>query len=267
MPQDSEEVSKEWSVVNNLQLLPNKYVMKWNEGMIKQCFNVGKLYHEWIDHPKLRRVRMFDSDYIESASFTPWWVVPAIYIPWSLLELDLSYQDMAYDRDHQQSEITRYLTEQMHIPFVAVSIFCFVMGLVIWTLFEYFVHKYAFHWEPPSASWNFIHFVGHGMHHLTPSDEYRLVFPPAISFPLAILVRIVFYSLLFPFGIRSGVYAGFTFGYACYETIHYLSHHCPMGSFLQERFRHHNAHHFDPAKQDKLFGVTTSLWDHAFGTM
>jgi len=267
MPQDSKKASREWSVVDNLQLLPNKYVMKWNEGMLKQCFDVGHLYHEWIDHPKLRRVRMFDSDYIEAASFTPWWVVPAIYIPWSLLELDLSYQDMAYDRDNQQSEVIRYVTEQLHIPFVVISVFCFVIGVLMWTLFEYFVHKHAFHWEPPSAAWNLVHFVGHGMHHLTPADEYRLVFPPAISFPLGILFRMVFYSLLFPFGIRSGVFGGFVFGYACYESIHYLSHHCPMGSYLQERFRQHNAHHFNPAKQDKLFGVSTSLWDYAFGTI
>merc|ERR1719222_563132 len=104
---------KELRVLENLQLLPNKYVMKWNEGMLKQCYNVGDLYHEWIDHPKLRRVRMFDSDYIESASFTPWWVVPVLYIPWSLLELDLSFQDMAYDRNQQQSVVTRYVNEQL----------------------------------------------------------------------------------------------------------------------------------------------------------
>ena len=60
---------REWSVVGHAQLLPNGYIMKWDEGMLKQCYSVGKYYHKWIDHPKLRRVRMFDSDFIEAASF------------------------------------------------------------------------------------------------------------------------------------------------------------------------------------------------------
>merc|ERR1712038_2010780 len=114
---------------------------------------------------------------------------------------------------------------------------------------------------------NLLHFVGHGMHHLTPADEYRLVFPPAVSFPIGLAMRTLFYGVLFPFGIRSAVFGGFIVGYAAYESIHYLSHHFPYGSYLQERFRQHNAHHLNPAKEDKLFGVSTSLWDYAFGTM
>jgi len=267
MPSDSAKPQREWSVVEHLQMLPNKYVMRWNEGMLKQCHSVGAHYHDWIDHPKLRRVRMFDSDYIEAASFTPWWLVPAIYVPWAMLELDLSLQDMSHDPGHRQSEIVRWLNEELHVPFAAVSLFCFVVGVISWTLFEYFVHKHCFHWNPPSSGWNIVHFIGHGMHHLTPADEFRLVFPPAVSIPIGLAVRMLFYGVLFPFGIRSAVYAGFMLGYAGYESIHYLSHHFPMGSYLQERFRKHNAHHFNPAKVDKLYGVSTSLWDYAFGTI
>jgi len=267
MPSNSGKATREWAVVDNLQILPNKYVMNWNEGMLKQCFHVGELYHEWIEHAKLRRVRMFDSDYIESASFTPWWVVPALYIPWSMLELDLSYQDMAYNHEHRQSVLVDFVHHQWRVPLAVVSLFMFVIGVLMWTLFEYFVHKHAFHWSPPSPAWNLAHFIGHGMHHLTPADEYRLVFPPAVSFPLGLIVRSIFYGLLFPLGLRSAAFSGMVFGYACYESIHYLSHHCPKGKYLQERFRQHNAHHFNPAKQDMLFGVSCSLWDYAFDTI
>eukprot|EP01083_Nonionella_stella_P193775 715260_1 len=79
-----------WRVVGNEQAIPNNYLMKWNEGMLKQCEAVVKHYFEWIDHPKLSRVRMFDSDYIEAASFTPLLFVPAIYFPWGLLDIELS---------------------------------------------------------------------------------------------------------------------------------------------------------------------------------
>merc|ERR1712087_404557 len=110
---------------------------------------------------------------------------------------------MAYNSDQRQAALTLFVTESLHLPLVMVSLFCFSIGILLWTLFEYFVHKHAFHWTPPSAAWNLLHFVGHGMHHLTPADEYRLVFPPAVSFPIGIAMRTLFYGLLFPFGIRS----------------------------------------------------------------
>merc|ERR1712129_125337 len=225
---------------------------------------------EWIDHPKLRRVRMFDSDLIEAASFTPWWVVPLIYIPWGLLELDLSYQNFSSLPTVTQplhSAVNDALIHALGIPPLLLSVFLFVLGIIMWTLFEYFCHKHAFHWTPPSPAWNLIHFIGHGMHHLTPADKYRLVFPPAVSSLLGLAMRGLFYGVLFPVWVRSALFGGFVVGYACYESIHYLAHHCPLGSYLQERFRMHSAHHFNPRKVDKLYGVSTPMWDHVFGTL
>eukprot|EP01083_Nonionella_stella_P269271 910936_1 len=252
-----------WSVVNNQQLIPNKYVMKWNEGMLKQCYHVGEYYREWVDHAKLRPVRMFDSDYIEAASFTPWWVVPGLYIPWALLELDLSYQDFKLNSNQL---LTIFITQMCRCPLLLFSILLFINGTLLWTLFEYFVHKHGFHWVPPTYSWNVVHFIGHGMHHLTPADKYRLVFPPAVSFPIGLCMRFIFYYI-FPFGIRSAMFGGFVLGYACYESIHFLSHHCPYGAYLQERFKQHSAHHFNPQKREKIFGVSTQIWDMVFDTM
>jgi len=263
------EREREWSVVGHEQLLPNQYVMRWDEGMLKQCAAVGQLYHDWIDHPKMRRVRMFDSDYIEAASFTPWWIVPALYIPWGLLELDLAHQDLTHTPPDELSVLPLLLRNGCAAPLslwlVCASLFC--AGVFLWTLFEYLVHKHCFHWTPPSAAWNMLHFIGHGMHHLTPADKYRLVFPPAVSSLLGLAMRGLFYGVLFPVGVRSALFGGFVVGYACYESIHYLAHHCPLGSYLQERFRMHSAHHFNPRKVDKLYGVSTPMWDHVFGTL
>merc|ERR1719153_352140 len=202
---------REWSVVGHEQLLPNQYVMKWDEGMLKQCFSVGQLYHEWIDHPKMRRVRMFDSDFIEAASFTPWWIVPAIYIPWGLLELDLAHQDLVHAPSAELSAVPLLLRSLCASSFAlwlaCAALFC--VGVLMWTLFEYLVHKHCFHWTPPSAAWNMLHFIGHGMHHLTPADKYRLVFPPAVSFALGLAMRALFYGALFPVGARSALFGGF----------------------------------------------------------
>lgn len=43
----------------------------------------------------------------------------------------------------------------------------FVLGMLIWTLIEYLIHRFLFHMKPPSDSHYLImlHFVMHGQHH------------------------------------------------------------------------------------------------------
>src|SRR5262245_62007367 len=67
----------------------------------------------------------------------------------------------------------------------------FVAGLVIWTLVEYTMHRWVFHYEPKSKWGRRLHFMLHGVHHDYPNDASRLVMPPVVSLPLAV----VFYAL------------------------------------------------------------------------
>jgi len=229
------------------QCLPNGNTIDWNQGLLKQISLVNDNYLEWIDHPKLTRCRLFDNDLMESITYTSWWLVPAIYIPWGILEVRKAYVDDGYH----------------DIFMLALT---WILGLFAWTLFEYTAHRFAFHWEPTNATYYSLHFIGHGLHHITPADEYRLVFPPAVSMPLAIIVRYFFYSI-FPLGIAGSFSAGFVTGYALYESTHFLSHHCPFGTYLQTRFKYHSAHHFNPSKKNNLYGVSSQFWDVIFGTM
>lgn len=43
----------------------------------------------------------------------------------------------------------------------------FVLGLFLWSLVEYVLHRFLFHMKPPSNSYYLItlHFVLHGQHH------------------------------------------------------------------------------------------------------
>lgn len=149
---------------------------------------------------------------------------------------------------------------------MCVHVLCFFM---------FFVWDYAF------VSCNIVFIcdmfeIGHGMHHVTPTDSFRLVFPPAISVPLAFVVRWIVYNLLFPYGMSAAFWGGFLFGYASYESIHYLSHHCTedkhpwvkflLGNYLKNRNKYHSQHHYCKDKSDKLFGVTSQVWDVVFGT-
>src|SRR5882757_9373524 len=53
----------------------------------------------------------------------------------------------------------------------------FLFGLFIWTLTEYILHRFVFHYVP-KAPWALrLHFIFHGVHHDYPSDAKRLVMP------------------------------------------------------------------------------------------
>src|SRR5436190_10202892 len=77
----------------------------------------------------------------------------------------------------------------LSIPFV-LALFAF--GILIWTLLEYVIHRCIFHYEPKSRWGKFLHFMLHGVHHDYPNDASRLVMPPVVSIPLAVL----FYFLI-----------------------------------------------------------------------
>lgn len=142
----------------------------------------------------------------------------------------------------------------------------FAAGLLFWTLFEYVVHRYVFHFNFKTAFGARVHFLVHGIHHDYPRDPKRLVIPPAISIPLAIGVYLVF-ALVLGEVTAQATYAGFLFGYVCYDTIHYATHHFSMkNSRLGQMVkRHHLRHHYQD--EHAGYGVSSPLWDYVFGTL
>src|SRR5438309_7598969 len=99
-----------------------------------------------------------------------------------------------------------------------------VGGYALWTLFEYWLHRIVFHFEPEEGLGARMHWIIHGVHHDHPNDPLRLVMPPAVSVPLSTLFVLGFYAVLgapgyLPFG------AGFLVGYLAYDMLHYHVHH------------------------------------------
>ncbi|MFQ5771186.1 MAG: fatty acid hydroxylase, partial [bacterium] len=107
----------------------------------------------------------------------------------------------------------------------------FFSGMLLWTLSEYIIHRFIFHYEPKSDFGRYIHHLSHGVHHDYPNDSRRLVMPPVVSIPLAILFYGLF-TVLFGEPGKSPLFSGFVFGYVCYDMIHYATHHFPMKSRL-----------------------------------
>lgn len=149
-------------------------------------------------------------------------------------------------------------------PRTWVSAGLFWGGLFAWTFVEYVLHRFIFHWTPPGKIGARIHFIFHGVHHDYPNDRLRLVMPPSVSIPLAIIFFSFFNALLgaptvYPF------FAGFVTGYLFYDTMHYAMHHLNWKNPLWQRLKqHHMLHHYQHS--DKGFGVSNPLWDYVFNT-
>lgn len=146
----------------------------------------------------------------------------------------------------------------------AYAVLTFFAGIFIWTLLEYTIHRFAFHYNPKSETGEKIHFLVHGVHHDYPRDSTRLVMPLPVSIPLAIIFFMLF-RLLFG-DLYLTYFAGLVFGYVAYDSIHYATHHSPMkkgiGKFLKE---YHLKHHY--IDSSKSFGVSNPLWDYVFRTL
>jgi len=147
---------------------------------------------------------------------------------------------------------------------IAVSAGLFLAGAAFWTLFEYFFHRFIFHFEPRGPFQSRLQFVMHGVHHQYPHDKDRLVMPVTVSIPLALLLLGLFHLML---GSSAwGFFSGFLVGYLGYDMMHYAIHHAKgFKSPVLSKFRsHHLAHHFRDTRRG--FGVSSPFWDAVFRT-
>lgn len=138
-------------------------------------------------------------------------------------------------------------------------------GFFIWTLFEYVLHRFIFHWTAQSPLQERIVYLMHGLHHDDPVDPTRLVMPPAAGLFLAVILFCIFRLVLGPLIIH-GFFGGFLVGYLCYDYIHYAVHHFTprtrIGKYLKQS---HMTHHY--VSHNARWGVSSPIWDYVFGTV
>ena len=139
-----------------------------------------------------------------------------------------------------------------------------VIGVFSWTLFEYAAHRYLFHFNAKSSFGKRVVFLFHGIHHDQPDDASRLVMPPAASILMGSIVYLIFRMILGPTLIYP-FFGGFISGYLAYDFTHYALHHfTPRTAAGRYMKQYHMLHHF--VTPEARWGVTTPLWDLAFGT-
>jgi dihydroceramide fatty acyl 2-hydroxylase len=139
-----------------------------------------------------------------------------------------------------------------------------LLGYFIWTLVEYFGHRFLFHCDFRGRFGARIHFLIHGVHHEHPSDPLRLVMPALLSGPIMLISFLVGW-LLFGLPLEYPVLMGFMAGYLGYDMVHYYVHHGQPKSWAGRTLRRlHMLHHFrDP---ERGFGVSAPWWDYVFKT-
>ena len=140
-----------------------------------------------------------------------------------------------------------------------------VGGYVLWTFSEYWIHRAIFHFEPEAGFGARLHWMVHGVHHDHPNDPLRLVMPPAVSVPLAVLFLAAFVAV-FGTPLAWAIGAGFLAGYLVYDMLHFaLHHHRQPRTALERRLRElHMRHHFEDETHG--YGISAPWWDIVFGT-
>ena len=190
------------------------------------------------------QARIFRSQYLEMLTKTHPLVIWSMYLP---LIVFLLYLDF-----------TRFNHNFYYI------VLLFSGGILCWTLFEYLMHRFAFHYVAHNPRTQRIIYIIHANHHEYPRDKERLFMPPAPSIIIAALMFILQYLLMgnsvFSF------FPGFLLGYLLYGTMHYAIHAWnPPFKWMKPLWRNHHLHHYK--EQEKGFGVSTTIWDRLFGTM
>ena len=133
-----------------------------------------------------------------------------------------------------------------------------------WSFTEYILHRFAFHYHADTEKGKKLNYILHGNHHEYPRDKERLFMPAVPSLIIALVLFLLMYTVMgknvFPF------FPGFLIGYLIYGSMHFAIHAWnPPFKWMKGLWRNHHLHHYKD--NEKGFGVSSTLWDHIFGTM
>ncbi|RYE25765.1 MAG: fatty acid hydroxylase [Sphingobacteriales bacterium] len=189
------------------------------------------------------QARLFKSDYMETMTKTHPIVIYSMYFP---VIVFLSYYGYAYKG-------LNLIQEGL----------LFIGGALLWSLFEYAMHRHLFHMIVETDRAKKIVYTMHGVHHEFPRDRERLFMPPV---PSILIASIIFSLMYLAMGWSAlAFFPGFLFGYLMYGSMHYAIHAFTPPKYLKALWRNHHLHHYKTP--DKGFGVSSVLWDVIFRTV
>jgi len=131
-------------------------------------------------------------------------------------------------------------------------------SVAVWTLLEYLLHRFVLHHFPYLKEM-------HHSHHV--EEKAQIGTPTWLSLGVFALVVVLPSWLGLGDRLGSAVTAGLMAGYLWYISVHHIVHHWHPGhsSYVYGLKRRHALHHH--ADETANFGVSSSFWDHVFGTL
>ena len=143
-----------------------------------------------------KRIRLFRNDHLESMTL----ISPRVFaLSWSIILPLIAWSGWG-----------------AATPWMAIGLGA--IGLLVWTVFEYAMHRYLFHWESDIRLARWLVYLIHGNHHESPSDPLRGLMPLGVSIPVCGLLWLAFVGLMGPAG--SWILLGFMTRYGAYDVIH-----------------------------------------------
>ena len=202
---------------------------------------IGLAVHDWT-RPQPGKPRMFDQNFFEWFSHIHPLSLVVVYVPASAFFLWYG------------------LTSGLSASWSAML---FAAGWFGWTLLEYLIHRFSFHYVPRGPIGMFYAYMIHGVHHAFPEDNRRWLVPPIISASISALIGL---ALRASFGVNyPPIFAGGMLGYLIYDLSHYAMHRGRSRfAFFNLLRQRHLQHHY--ATPERWFGVSTPLWDYIFRT-
>ena len=120
---------------------------------------VGVRMHDGSS-PEAGQSRLFDHDWLERVTcVSPVWL-PLIFLPPAVMLVRMG------------------VAQGLSGPRIGMLL---VAGLVGWTLTEYLVHRFVFHFRPRGQTGIAVAYLLHGVHHAFPDDNRRWVMPPMVQ--------------------------------------------------------------------------------------
>lgn len=139
------------------------------------------------------------------------------------------------------------------------------LGVLSWTLIEYVLHRFIFHYSARSAFGKKLVYAAHLSHHETPRTANRFFSGLLISFPIATAYVLLAWLVTSSLHAAAYLFAGLAAGYFCYEWLHFQAHHRrPRHRVLRYLRKYHLLHHYQTP--ELRFGVTSPLLDVLMGT-
>ena len=140
-----------------------------------------------------------------------------------------------------------------------------IIGLCSWSLFEYVMHRFIFHYDARSPLGRKFLYHAHVSHHEDPLARSTLSASLILGLPIGAVYWPLAWALTDSWVAASWMFVGLAAGFFSYKWVHFQCHHRRSRLRPLRYLRHyHLLHHY---KTPGLrFGVTSPLFDVVFGT-